>query len=61
MAAGVKHPKANPRTRNKKRRRQGGPLSKELRAISERIAALPVLDPRTPEEILDYDERGAPR
>ena len=27
----------------------------------ERVAALPVLDPRTPEEILDYDERGLPR
>ena len=44
-----------------KRRRRGRPLSDELRAIGERVAAMPVLDPRSPEEILDYDERGLPR
>jgi antitoxin VapB len=47
--------------RQKQRRRHGRPLSEELRAIGERIAAMPVLDPRSPEEILDYDERGVPR
>jgi antitoxin VapB len=47
--------------RQKRRRRQGRPLSEELRAIGERIAAMPVLDSRTAEEILDYDERGLPR
>ena len=47
--------------RQKRRRRHGRPLSEELRAIGERVAALPVLDPRSPEEILDYDERGLPR
>ncbi len=47
--------------RQKKRRRRGRPLSEELRAIGERVAALPVLDPRSAEEILDYDERGLPR
>jgi antitoxin VapB len=47
--------------RQKKRRRHGRPLSEELRAIGDRVAALPVLDPRSPEEILDYDERGVPR
>jgi antitoxin VapB len=36
-------------------------LREELRAIRERCAALPVLDPRTPEEIIGYDERGLPR
>ena len=46
------------REKGRKRRRR---LSDELRAIGERIAALPVLDPRTPEEILDYDQRGLPR
>jgi antitoxin VapB len=46
------------REKGRKRRR---PLSDELRAIGERVAALPVLDRRTPEEILDYDERGLPR
>jgi antitoxin VapB len=42
-------------------RKRGHRLSEELRAIGERVAALPVLDRRTPEEILDYDERGVPR
>jgi len=36
-------------------------LADELRAISDRCAALPDLDTRTPEEILGYDERGIPR
>jgi antitoxin VapB len=31
-----------------------------LLEISERSAARPVLDPRTPDEILGYDERGLP-
>jgi antitoxin VapB len=47
--------------RLKKRRRHARPLSEELRAIGERVAAMPVLDPRSPDEILDYDERGLPR
>jgi antitoxin VapB len=33
----------------------------EVMEISRRCAALPVLDPRTPEELLDYDEHGLPR
>lgn len=36
------------------------PLSEEIRAIRERCASLPVLDPRSPDEILGYDERGLP-
>jgi len=47
--------------RLKKRHLRGRPLSDELRAIGERVAAMPILDPRSPEEILDYDERGLPR
>ena len=47
--------------RQKKRRPRGRPLSEELRAIGERVAAMPVLDSRSPDEILDYDERGLPR
>jgi antitoxin VapB len=47
--------------RLKVRRRHGRPLTEELRAIGERVAALPVLDSRSPDEILDYDERGLPR
>lgn len=47
--------------RQQKRRRQGRALSEELRAIGERVAAMPVIDPRSADEILDYDERGLPR
>jgi antitoxin VapB len=47
--------------RLKKRRRSGRPLSEELRAIGERVAAMPVLDSRSPDEILGYDDRGLPR
>ena len=36
-------------------------LSEELRVIGERCAALPVLDDRSPEEIIGYDEHGLPR
>jgi antitoxin VapB len=35
-------------------------LAEELRAISERCAALPDYDKRTPEEIVGFDERGLP-
>jgi antitoxin VapB len=31
-----------------------------LLEISERSAARPILDPRTPDEILGYDDRGLP-
>jgi antitoxin VapB len=36
-------------------------LGDDLRAISDRCAALPVLDPRSPEEIMGFDEHGLPR
>lgn len=32
-----------------------------IMAISRRCAALPDIDTRTADEILDYDEQGAPR
>lgn len=32
-----------------------------LLAIARRAASLPVLDPRTPDEIIGYDEFGLPR
>jgi antitoxin VapB len=32
-----------------------------LMAHGERFAALPVLDPRSPDELLGYDEVGLPR
>jgi antitoxin VapB len=37
-----------------------GSLREELAAIRQRCASLPVLDQRTPEAILGYDERGLP-
>ena len=42
-------------------RARGPGLAAELNAIADRSAALPVLDERSPEEIIGYDERGLPR
>ena len=42
-----------------KRRRR--PLRDDLRDIARRVAELPTLDERTPDDILGYDERGLPR
>jgi antitoxin VapB len=36
-------------------------LADELNEIAQACSALPVLDPRTAEEILGYDEHGLPR
>jgi antitoxin VapB len=36
-------------------------LADELDEIALHCAKLPVLDSRTPDEILDYDEHGLPR
>jgi antitoxin VapB len=33
----------------------------EVRRIQERLAKLPALDRRSPEEIVGYDEHGVPR
>ena len=33
----------------------------KIRAILERTAALPVLDPRSPDDIIGYDEFGVPK
>ena len=45
-----------------RRKARKGPvrLSDELMAIGRRCAELPVLDPRSDDEILGYDERGIP-
>jgi antitoxin VapB len=42
-------------------RRRAPSLRRELEAIRKRCSSLPVLDPRPPEELLDYDEHGLPR
>lgn len=35
-------------------------LSQKLRDLRQRCTTLPVVDPRTPDEILQYDENGLP-
>jgi antitoxin VapB len=42
-------------------RGRGKASLEELRAIARRIASAPDRDPRTPDEIIGYDERGLPR
>jgi antitoxin VapB len=41
-------------------RRPDKPSADRMMAISERFAAYPVLDPRSPDEIIGYDEFGVP-
>ena len=48
------------RLRRERGRTQAPDLKRELEAIRRRCAALPVLDPRSPDEILGYDENGLP-
>ena len=36
-------------------------LETAVRRVQERLTALPVLDPRDPDELLGYDEHGVPR
>jgi len=44
-----------------RRRPRGRRLADELDDIAKRCAALPVLDDRTPDEIVGYDQYGIPR
>jgi antitoxin VapB len=44
-----------------RRERGGARLADELNEIAQACSALPVLDPRTAEEILGHDEHGLPR
>ena len=46
--------------REKLKRGEGPNLAKELEEIANRCAALPILDNRTDDEILGYDENGLP-
>ena len=43
-----------------RRQRPKRRLADELEAIAEHCAGLPVLDARTPDEILEYHDRGLP-
>ena len=42
-------------------RGSGRRLADDLDEIARRCASLPVIDDRSPEEILGYDENGVPR
>ena len=42
-------------------RRSGRRFADDLDEIARRCASLPVIDDRSPEEILGYDENGVPR
>ena len=41
-------------------RRRIPDLSEEIMKIADRCSSLPDLDPRAPDEILGYDEKGLP-
>jgi antitoxin VapB len=41
--------------------KQRDSLADQLNAIARRSAELPVIDQRTNEEIIEYDEQGVPR
>lgn len=47
--------------RESHRARRGRGIGAEVRRIQERLARLPVLDVRRSDEIVGYDEHGAPR
>ena len=49
------------RLRREEGRVRGRDLVKDLEAIAQRCSRLPVLDRRTPDEILGYDRNGVPR
>jgi antitoxin VapB len=49
------------RLRREETRRKAPSLRRELAKIRERCSALPVIDRRSAEEILGYDEHGLPR
>ena len=51
---------AEDRLHRLRRERAAGSLAAELLEIGQRCAALPDLDPRTPEDILGYDKHGLP-
>jgi antitoxin VapB len=46
--------------REQRKRQDRQSLLSDIRAIVDHFASLPVLDSRTPDEILGYDENGLP-
>ena len=55
------HRAAEERLQRVRRKHPGRDLAEEILEIGRRCAALPDLDRRTAEEIIDYDENGLPR
>jgi antitoxin VapB len=49
------------RLARERRKDDAARILEELRAIRRRMARYPILDQRTPDEILGYDEHGIPR
>ncbi len=43
-----------------RRRRSPEEIEKRLKEIAERVAALPILDGRSPDDIIGYNETGVP-
>ncbi|CAN5844546.1 type II toxin-antitoxin system antitoxin VapB30 [soil metagenome] len=48
------------RLEREEHRARGQSLAEGIRRIQERVAALPILDPRLSDEILGYDANGLP-
>jgi len=44
-----------------RRPRRAQRVRADIQAIQKRVAKLPVIDPRSADEIIDFDEHGAPR
>lgn len=47
--------------RERRRRDKRGGIAERLNKVAKECAALPDIDPRSPEEIIGYDEFGVPR
>jgi antitoxin VapB len=54
------HKALEERWRQLKARRRGDSLVSQLDDVLRRVDAMPALDPRSADEILDYDEHGMP-
>lgn len=48
------------RLERKRAQKDNRPMAERLMEIGRRCASLPVLDGRTPDEIIGYDENGLP-
>lgn len=58
LTAAVRNSLAERLERERLRRGEPADLVARMREIADRYAQLPVLDPRSPDEIVGYDENG---